>query len=376
MRWIDASKQSPQTTAPFEWAIAYATVDVPLSAQLAAWAPRARGRVIAGCTSSAGVFSPAGFTRGMHLLVADPEDDVRASVVLRACSSASARRVAREAAEQLVKELGARPSTLLLHATPGYEERLLEGISEAFGGDPPPAYGGSAADDDLSGQWKVFAGTKIETEGFALVGFVAVNEPAGAFVAGYLPTQTRGVVTRAQGRVVHEIDGQPAAQVYNRWTMGSLDRHMGKSAIVLADTTLAPIGRLIDKQKGMPRYLLSHPHQVQADGALSFFTEFAKGDELMLMMGTPELLLDRTTQVVHRARGGSDEAIRGALLVFCGGCVMAIGDRTKDVARLYAQRVGSAPFVGAATFGEVGCLPGASVANRHGNLMCDTLLFR
>ncbi|MFO0559197.1 MAG: FIST N-terminal domain-containing protein [Polyangiales bacterium] len=375
MRWIDASKQSPQATPAFEWAIAYATVDVPLASQLAAWSARAKTGMIAGCTSSRGVFSPAGFTAGLHLLVADAEDAIRAKSVLRTCSSATARRAAKEAAEQLQRELGAKPQTLLLHASPGYEERLLEGIADAFGGDPPPAYGGSAADNDLSGQWKVFSGAKLESEGFVLVGFIGEQEPSGAFVAGYLPTQTRAVVTRAQGRVIVEIDGKPAAEVYNRWRSGALDRYMGTTSIVLADTTLAPVARLIDKQRGTPRYLLSHPHEVHADGSLSFFTEFAKGDEIMLMMGTTESLLDRTTQVVHRARAGNSNSIRGAVLIYCGGCVMAIGDRTTDVARLYRAQVGSAPFVGAATFGEVGCLPGAAVSNRHGNLMCDTVLF-
>lgn len=360
----------------FEWAIAYATVDAPLASQLSAWSARAKSGVIAGCTSSGGVFSPAGFTTGMHLLVADAEDAIRASSVIKACSSTSARRAAREACEQIERELGAVPTTLLLHATPGFEERLLEGIVDAFGDRAPPAYGGSAADNDLSGKWKVFSGARVESEGFVLVGFASAQPASGAFVAGYLPTNQRGVVTRAQGRTVYEIDGRPAAIVYNGWRGDALARFMGKSAIVLAETTLAPVGRLIDRQKGTPRYLLSHPHEVHADGSLSFFTEFAKGDEVMLMMGTTESLLERTTQVVHRARGLRSDPIRGAVLIYCGGCVLAIGDRTRDVAKLYAAQIGATPFVGAATFGEIGALPGASTGNRHGNLMCDTVLFR
>lgn len=376
MRWIDASKATPLSTPPFEWAIAYATVDVPLHAQLAAWSTRAKSGIVAGCTSSGGVFSPAGFTRGLHLLVADDDDAIRASAVLKSCTSATARRSAKEACEQLQSELGAAPSMLLLHATPGYEERILEGIADAFGDNVPPAYGGSAADNDLSGKWKVFLGAKTEVEGFVIVGFHAAQPASGGFVAGYLPTNQRGLVTRAQGRVVFEIDGKPAAVVYNQWCGGSLARHLGRHAIILAETTLAPIGRLIDRHKGTPRYLLSHPHETREDGSLTFFTEFAKGDEVMLMMGTTESLLERTTQVVHRAKGLRSDPIRGALLIYCGGCVLAIGDRTREVAKLYEAAIGSTPFVGAATFGEIGALPGAGTTNRHGNLMCDTVLFR
>ncbi|MDP3274885.1 MAG: FIST N-terminal domain-containing protein [Deltaproteobacteria bacterium] len=376
MRWIDTSRESPSTTPIFSWGIAYATVDAPLATLLPAWAGRATSGVLAGCTSSGGVFTPGGFRKGLHLLVADEKDPVRAASVIRKCTATSAQRMAREAAEQLVRELGRAPDTLLLHATPGFEERILKGIDDAFKNSAPPAYGGSAADNDLSGQWKIFSGSQIETEGFVLMGFTAAQEPLGAFVAGYLPTHQKGVVTRAQGRTVFEIDGAPAAQVYNHWRQGALTRFMGKTSTVLADTTLAPIGRLVDRHKGTPRYLLSHPHQIHEDGALSFFTEFAKGDEVVLMMGTTESLLERTTQVVNRARAHRDDAVLGGILIYCGGCVLAIGDKTSDVAKLYREQLGGAPFVGAATFGEIGCLAGAATPNRHGNLMCDTVLFR
>jgi hypothetical protein len=376
MRWIDASKQSPSNTAPFAWGIAYTTTDVSLASTLPAWASRASTGTLVGCTSSAGVFCPAGFSRGLHLLVADEDEPIRAASALRRCNAISARRAAREAAEEIVHSLGERPSALLLHGTPGFEERILEGIDEAFDGNAPPAYGGSAADDDLSGQWKVFSGARVESQGFVLMGWSAAQTPIGAFVAGYLPTQRRGVVTRATGRVVHEIDGAPAAEVYDQWRDGALDRFLRSTAVVLAETTLHPVGRLIDRHKGTPRYLLSHPHQMHADGSLSFFTDFAKGDELVMMMGTTDSLLERTTQVVHRAKASRDVSLRGAILIYCGGCVLAIGDKTQEVVRLYGEQVKGAAFIGAATFGEIGCLSGASPANRHGNLMCDTLLFR
>ena len=65
----------------------------------------------------------------------------------------------------------------------------------------------------------------------------------------------------------------------------------------------------------------------------------------------------------------------GAILVYCGGCVGAIGAGTADVGATFARRIGAAPFLGAATFGEQGCFPGTRSVNRHGNLMCDALFF-
>ena len=106
----------------------------------------------------------------------------------------------------------------------------------------------------------------MEREGFVLAGFVSEKPVHGSFVAGYVPGKQRGTVTRAKGRVILEIDHEPAAVVYNRWRAGA-------------------------------------------------------------------------------------------------------------VSELYRKAIGGAPFVGAATFGEIGCFTGPSPVNRHGNLMCDTILF-
>ena len=127
----------------------------------------------------------------------------------------------------------------------------------------------------------------------------------------------------------------------------------------------------------VPRYLLSHPHEVRSDHALTFFTDVAVGDELAMMVGSEGGLMERTEHVVSRARGMAHRAtpIAGGILIYCGGCVMAIGERAKDVGKLYAKAIASAPFIGAATFGEIGCFTGPTPTNRHGNLMCDTVLF-
>ncbi len=282
---------------------------------------------------------------------------------------------ARSAASAIERALGRKPDALLLQATPGFEERILDGVSDAFDGDPPPVYGGSAADDAIAGEWRVFAGTRVEREGFVLVGFASDKPVTGAFVSGYTPTQNRARITRAHGRVVHELDGAPAARVYNRWIGGALDRELEVGGVVLGATTLHPLGRLVDKIGAVPRYLLSHPHEVRADGSLSFFTEMSVGDEVVLMLGTEASLVDRADQAVTRARRGGDGPLAGVILTYCGGCVAAIGDGTAKLADMFRTKIGAAPFVGAATFGEQGCFVGPKPVNRHGNLMCNAILF-
>jgi hypothetical protein len=358
------------------WILAYATVDVPLKDALTSICQSNPGVPVFGCTSFLGVFEPTGFTRGLQVLAATTEDSVRAVPAIRAAGAARARTEARAAAAELQRTLGKTMCSILMHATPGFEERVLEGISDAFDGSPPPVYGGSAADDDMSGKWKVFSGSIALSEGILLVGFASSQRVIGSFVGGYTPTNTRGIVTSATGRLVHTIDGKPAAQVYNDWTYGGIKDQLG-GGIVLHETALRPLGRVVDKVGAVPRYLLSHPHQVMPDGTLLFFSEMKQGDELVLMLGTEDALRERTNQVTDRALASVSELrpLAGGVLVFCGGCVGALQGKVDGVASSFRQQLGNAPFIGAATFGEQGCFTGRTALNRHGNLMCDALFF-
>jgi hypothetical protein len=228
----------------------------------------------------------------------------------------------------------------------------------------------------MKGEWKVFLDTNVVSEGFLLVGIVSTKRVLGSFVSGYIPTKTVGKVTPAKGRVVHEIDHAPAAKVYDGWTNGAIRDSLG-GGVVLHETVLQPLGRVVDKVGAMPRYLLSHPHQVLPDGALLFFSEMAVGDELVLMLGTDSALVDRASQATSRALTGVDtpEGIAGGILIYCGGCVSVIGDRASAAAKTFHQQLKEKPFVGASTFGEEGCFVGRTAVNRHGNLMCDAIIF-
>ena len=372
----DYSAQQPLPSAP-SWILAYATIDVPLDAALEALASAHPGVPIFGCTSFQGVFSPKGFARGMQLLVGEASDDVNVHVIFRSGGAGGARTGARAAAAELRAALPGTIDHLLLHATPGFEEAILEGIEEGFDGAPPPVYGGSAADDDLSGAWRVFAKNTTAREGFVLVGFSAKHGAVGSFVSGYTASSTRGIVTSVQGRTVKSINNKPAAVVYNEWTKGAIAEQM-QGGVVLSATTLHPLGRAVDKNAAVKRYVLSHPHQVIPGGSLSLFTDVKVGDELVLMLGSQSALVDRTEQAVRRAIGSTVAAgsLSGAILIYCGGCVGALGDDVHSVARGFEAIVGGAPFVGAATFGEQGSFAGQQRMNRHGNLMCDTVMFR
>lgn len=360
MKW---DKYNPENAG--KWALVYKTIGEDIKFP--------SGKDVFGATSFQGVFTPTGFHRGSYMLTVDDGDGIDAFPVLRSCSERDAFDKAKDAAKEISDKVE-KPSVILMHATPGFEERVLDGINDVFG-NKVPVYGGSAGDDDLTGKWEVFYNGQSTNSGFLLVGFT--GKTFGYFLSGYLPTNEKGVITKAKGRIVYEIDGRPAAIVYNEWTGGLIERYLDKGGVILADTTLRPVGRVIGRTFGVPKYLLSHPHMVIPESkALTFFTEFKEWDEIVLMRGTKEALLKRAKQVVDMSLKGKDfKGLKGAILIYCAGCVGVVMDGINEAIENFKDGLGrGVPFVGCATFGEQGCfLPERE--NRHGNLMANTIIF-
>lgn len=97
------------------------------------------------------------------------------------------------------------------------------------------------------------------------------------------------------------------------------------------------------------------------------------------MSGYKSALIERARQVVERALGIDKNKVipKGAILIYCGGCVGAIMDDIQQVVEQYKITLGEVPFIGAATFGEQGCfiLRENQKSNKHGNLMADNIIF-
>ncbi|MEN2998927.1 MAG: FIST N-terminal domain-containing protein [Brevinematia bacterium] len=361
-----------------KWSLAYTTVDVDIK-DIVNRVKKIDPRVeVFGCSSFQGVFTPYGFMRGTHFLASYSEDGIEAVPVVYNCSPTNAKAETLKASKEIFDKIGT-PDVVLMHAVPGFEEKIVEGVDEFFQGQTR-IYGGSAADDNISGKWFVFHNDKVTNEGVLLIGFKSPRKIYGAFLSGYLPTTKKGIVTKAEGRTIYEIDGKPAAMVYNEWLDGAISEYLEKGGVILAQTTLKPIGRIIGEIMGIKNYLLSHPHSVIPENkAMTLFTEFKEGDEIILMTGYRSALIDRAKQVVERALGMDKDRVTplGAILIYCGGCVGAIIEDIQQVVESYKSILGKAPFIGAATFGEQGCflLKENQRANKHGNLMADNIIF-
>lgn len=270
---------------------------------------------------------------------------------------------------------GEVPSLVWLSASPGAEETVIRGV-EAVVGTGVPILGGSAADNTVEGHWKLFTSDATFTDAVLVTVVFPSGRVASAFQSGYSPTDHKGVVTRAKGRKIFEIDGRPAARVYDTWTNGAIAGALEHGGNILGQTSLHPLGRIVGRTGEAEYYRLAHPDSVTEDGGLTLFADVEVGDALVLMAASPEAIVRRAGRVAEEtmARAGlrSDD-VAGALVVFCAGCMLAVKPHMDEVVRGLRSALGDAPFLGVFTFGEQGFLAGGE--NRHGNLMISVTVF-
>jgi hypothetical protein len=269
---------------------------------------------------------------------------------------------------------GELPELIWIYQPPGYEEAVIEGLRRVVG-DGCPIVGGSSADNDVSGRWRQLGPDGPMSDGL-IVGVLLPSSRIGyAFQSGYEPAGPSGVITAVSGREILSIDGNPAAGVYNQWIGGRIDEQLLQGGSILASTTMFPLATDSGRVDGVSHYLLIHPETATSAGTLRTFRNTESGARLYAMKGDRGRLVDRAGRVAGQALRTlppSHSSAAGALIVYCGGCKMAIGEDIHKVSAAVASQLGDAPFIGCFTFGEQGRLLDRNV---HGNLMISAVVF-
>lgn len=284
-----------------------------------------------------------------------------------------AARRATEAALHRADRAGEAPDLVWLTTAPGAEEQVLAGIKDILG-DEVMIVGGSSADNDVSGKWGQFTADGVGSNNVVVSVLFPSTPVSCAYQSGYAPAKVSGTVTRVDGRRLVEIDGQPAAAVYEGWTGGAVSQATDNDLSILAATTFYPLGRVSGTLADVPFHLLAHPATAHPDGSLSLFADVQPGETLWLMHGSADSLVARAGRVAESSREGfAGSGVTGALVIYCGGCMLAVQDRMDEVAEGVAIALSGAPFLGVFTFGEQGAPLGAET--RHGNLMISCSSF-
>ena len=175
---------------------------------------------IIGCTSSAGIITPAGYmldeTGTAGMLTLDDEELIVSCYGMP--KKKNARETGREVAIKILEKCGLdyAPDYFFMSASPAEEEEYIKGIQDVIG--RVPCFGGSAADNTVEGKWSLFYNEKIFSDGVVAAFFYTSKKIATVYTGAYNETKDMGIITKLNDiRVLKEIDGVPAVEKYREW---------------------------------------------------------------------------------------------------------------------------------------------------------------
>ncbi len=326
---------------------------------------------IIGCTSNGGILVPDGYITSNNgfagiLALGDPDTAVGVAGMPK---QVTARETGRMVAEEAKRKVGTTysPSYFFMIANPGEEEEYAKGIQDVIG--DVPMFGGSCADDDLSGKWKIFTNDNIFSEGVAVAFFYTNKKIYNEYTGKYHETVNSGVITKIEGRrTLKEIDGIQAMKKYAEWTGFKTRELMGDK--ILTASILKPIG--VKTPTGNIT-LIRHPMAGNADYSINLGNDLAVNTVAIQMQSSLEELIEAPKLVLRKLKEKMNGEPAAYLLVHCGGRKIAIGDRINEVAKLLKEEAGDVPFIVPFTFGEYG--RAEHEANNMGGLMLSETAF-
>ncbi|WP_084185953.1 FIST signal transduction protein [Vibrio pacinii] len=287
--------------------------------------------------------------------------------------SIAATKQAIELALVKANRVGEVPRFAVVHSTPGVEETLIKSFDEVFK-TPVPIIGATAADNAIKGQWSVFTEDGSTHQGLAVQLVFASKPLATGFSSGYSPTEFSGVITKAKGRELIEINGKPAQHVYREWIYQHSQTQVPEY-FQFELVTRYPLGRIAGQLYDQPYYKLSHPVSVTPSDGILLFTDIHTGEQVTLMSGDKAQLIARPARVIKEAKRQFVEngRLSGAVCVICAGAMLYLDDDIKLVHDMIKEEIGDLPFICPFSFGEQGRFINGE--NGHGNLMISSATF-
>ena len=310
---------------------------------------------IIGNTSFTGVVVPKGFVggaKGFVGIMALTGADVHAGVACikksnpEQCAVALGEQVAKKA----LKDAGCTctPDIMYMVGSPTEEERYLKGITNVVG--RVPLFGGSCADNTISGNWCLYANNTIVSEGVAVAFIYTKAKFANVFTGAYKETGDMGIITKVEGdRKLVEIDGKPALKVYAKWRGMQPKQLMGGN--LLSETITSPLGV---KDRLGDLVAIRHPMNGNEDFSMNIGNKLAVGTCVIRMEASVSQLIksvEATMKAVTEKLGKAPSCYH---LVHCGGRRAGIDKRINEVVKAVKSVAGEVPFIMEFTFGEYG----------------------
>ncbi len=330
---------------------------------------------VIGNTSFTGVIMPEGYIGGDKpfvgiMVLCDPN-----MVVGVGFADRKAYQSARDAGESATKHARAmtkmpyndEPDLMYMTASPTEEEFFLKGANRVIG--RVPLFGGSAADNTISGNWNLYLDNKVTNEGVAVALFYMKGGFVNEFTGAYRETSDMGIITKVEGtRQLVTIDGVPAVKKYAKWRNMKPSELMGDK--LLSATITSPLGV---KDRLGDLVAIRHPMFANEDYSMNIGANLSTGTTVIRMEATVDELISSVGETLKKLNERLTKPVVCYHLVHCGGRRAGIDARINEVYEEIKKNTNGAPFIMEFTFGEYGYVDDGR--NTTGGLMLSFTAF-
>jgi hypothetical protein len=320
-----------------------------------------------GCTTDGEVSSLRQFKEDSVALVLFLSERLSFGVGLGTGVASDPEKAARDAVEQARGSMKQEPSLCL--TTPASlivsGVQVLEAIKGELGS-TFPVFGGTAGDQLRLEHTYQFCGSKAVKDGLPVLLIGGPLQFAAGISSGWRPIGSKGVVTKAKGNVLFEIDGRRAADYY-------VDQIGGFStpAELRAMVVSYPLAVLTEDG-----YYLRSTFSVDPEaGVVHCLGDVPEGVTIQLANGSRDDVLAGSSSSISQAlKAFRGTAPAGVLVFSCAARRMLLGDRVvEEIERIREAVPPGVPVVGFYTYGEMGPLREGGDPKFH-NMTCFSLV--
>ena len=237
----------------------------------------------------------------------------------------------------------------------GNGSEIVRGVLDVLG-EHFPVVGGASGDDFQFKNTYQYINDEVHTDSVVGLGMTGAVKMGIGVKHGWIPIGLPMKVTKAEGNVLHEVDGKPAISIYEEY-FGE------KEAASLRSETLAklaityPLGLTVADSSEL---LIRDPLSVDSSGSITCAADIPEGSEIRLMIGSIEEAIVVAKEAAQNALYQLDGAPPKAIVIFnCIARNKLFGERSGEEISAIQDVLGrDVPLIGFYTYGEQAPLGG------------------
>ena len=318
-----------------------------------------KGAPVIGCTSSGMIITNDGIIEsedGFAGLMSFDDRNLNIGVAAHKAGKNAreiGRKVARAAVENAKENYS--PNYFYMVASPKEEEDYLMGIQDVIG--RVPMFGGSAADDTVEGNWKIFCNDQVFQDGVAVAFFYTDNDIVTSYTGAYRESENYGLITEVKNdRTLVKIDGVSALKKYADWIGKSPSDLKGQNLLSASITkplgVKDPLGNLTVVRH--PMFGDDMGTKTTTDDVINLGNKVVEKTAIVQLEATVDELIKSTKTTLKDVKSQLSTEPAGYFLVHCGGRKLGIGNRIDEVYKNLVEEAHGVPFITVFTFGEYG----------------------